>query len=268
MLEERLGQPVNIVNQAGANGTVATAEAARARPDGYTIVIDAVGVFTIQPLLREVQYSLDDFRGVSGISTEQILLVVNANSPWHTFEDLVEELQGTDRAITYGHSGSGALPHLSQAALLQAAGIQGRAVPFEGGGPAITALLGGHVDMAADHPPGVMQHVESGQLRVLGIMSSERFEQMPDVPTFREQGYDTGDFEVWKFVLVPSGTPDEVTQTLSDAFAWALSQPQWLELTERLNFTNLPIDGEEVVKRLRDQTGNYEDVVEQLGLRR
>jgi len=211
--KDYFGQPLVVVNRAGAGGTIATTEVKGAKPDGYTIMLDAVGVFTTQPKTREVSYSLDDFQTVIGLSYEPIVLAVHSNSGYKSLDDL----KSAKKNIKYGSSGTGSLPHLAQAAFFKKAGIEATNIPYKGGAPAITALLGRHVDTVAAHPGELLPYVRSGDLLMLGVFSPERYNLIPDVPTFKEQGYDL-DFSVWKFILTPKGVDPEIVKILHDKF--------------------------------------------------
>lgn len=260
-----LGQSVVVVNRPGANGTIGAAEVARARPDGYTVLQIASGAFTTVPLTRPVQYSIDSFRGVIGLSYEPIILTVNAKSPWKTTQDLVDDAKKTGKVIKYGISGAGGITHLAPAALFDAAGVKAEAVPFEGGGPAITALVGGHVDAATSHPTECMPQVEAGNLRALGIFSPERFAGAPDIPTFKEQGFDLPEFSVWKMLLVPAKTPDDAVEKLHTAFKQSLGDSEFIEAMDRMKLTIQYRAPDEVIQRLGEQYGAYKPLMEKLG---
>lgn len=267
LLEERLKTPVNVVNRPGATATLATGQVARAAPDGYTIVIDPVGVFTLQPLLREVPYKLDDFRGLAGLSSQEIVLAVNSKSSWRSVADLVKDAKQNDRVIVYGSSGTVGFPHIVQAALLRKAGVKGRHVAFEGSAQAMTALLGGHIDMIAVHPPELIAQMKAGAVRPLGVASARRVPAVPEAPTLAEQGFDIGEFAVWNSVLTQAAVPDAVAKQLSDAFQWALKQPKWQETAEQLGFTIIALNGDEVMRRLRKESDQHGELVDGLGLR-
>jgi tripartite-type tricarboxylate transporter receptor subunit TctC len=267
LLEQRLGGVVNVINRPGATATLATGQVARAQADGYTIIIDPVGVFTLQPLLREVPYKLDDFRGVSGLSIQEIVVAINAKSPYKSYKDLVDAARKEGRAIVYGSSGTVGFPHISQAALLKASGLKGRHIAFEGSAQAMTALLGGHIEMIAVHPPEVLPQIKAGSARALGVLSAKRLASLPDIPTFAEQGVDVGEFAVWNSVLMPKDVPDPVASRLGDAFQWALQQPKWRDTADQLGFTTYPIDGDQVMKRLRAEANAHGELVDSLGLR-
>ncbi len=258
--EKHLGQPLIVVNRDGAGGTIATTEVKGADPDGYTIMLNAVGVFTAQPFMREVDYTLEDFEAIIGLSYEPIAVVVPADSDIYTADDL--KAKGS---VKYASSGTGGLPHLSQAGLYGALGIEADHIPEKGGAGAITALLGGHVDIIAAHPGELIPHVENGTFRFIGIFSPERFDLIPDVPTFKEMGYDL-DFSVWKFILVPDGTPEEVQEVLKEKFGAMMQDPEIIKFAENTNLTLSPIPAETVIEKLTNETTETKTVIERLGL--
>ena len=233
--EKHLGQPLIVVNRDGAGGTIATTEVKGAPANGYTIMLNAVGVFTAQPFMREVDYSLDDFEAIIGLSYEPIAVVVPADSDIYTADDL--KAKGK---VKYASSGTGGLPHLAQAGLYGASELEADHIPEKGGAGAITALLGGHVDVIAAHPGELIPHVENGTFRFVGIFSPERFHLIPDVPTFKEMGYDL-DFSVWKFILIPDGTPEEVQEVLKEKFRDMMQDPEIIKFAENTNLTLSPI---------------------------
>ncbi|GGB31903.1 ABC transporter substrate-binding protein [Lentibacillus populi] len=255
-------QNVVVVNKEGAGGTIATSEMATQQPDAHKILFDAVGVFTTQPHMQDVQYSIDDFRPVKGLTYEPIVLLVNSDSPWETLDDLIAD---KGERITYAHSGAGGLPDLAQAAFLDQAGIEAESVAYEGQNPAVSALLGGHVDTVAAHPGAIMQHVDSGDLRILGVFSPERYEDLPDVPTFKEKGFPI-DMSVWKFLLVSKETSDKELNKLTEIVEKAMESQKYKDFLKTANLTPEEISGEEISERLEKQYKEHGDVIDKMGL--
>ncbi|MFZ4454003.1 tripartite tricarboxylate transporter substrate binding protein [Salibacterium aidingense] len=263
-ISANIDQDVTVTNREGAGGTIATAEVAQTQPDAHTILLDAVGVFTTQPHLKDVQYSIDDFQAITGLTYEPIVLAVNGDSEWDTLDDLIAEKdEGTQ--ISYGHSGAGGLPDLAQAGFFDQAGIEAESIAYEGQNPAVSALLGGHVDTIAAHPGSIMQHVESGDIKILGIFSPERFDELPDVPTFEEKGYPI-DMSVWKFLLVSQETPDDVKNKLTEIVEEAMGSDQYQQFLEDANLTPMDLDGDEVVERLQENNEQHGEIIENMGL--
>lgn len=263
LAEKYFEQPLVVVNRDGAGGTIATTEVKGAEPDGYTVMLSAVGVFTSQPKMREVMYSLDDFEPIIGLSYEPIVLAVNADSDIKNFEDVVNYAK--NNTIKYGHSGTGSLLHLAQAALFDKAGIKSEGIPFDGAAPSITALLGKQIDIIATHPGILAPHVESGKIKILGIFSPERFETIEDVPTFKEMGYDI-DFSVWKFLLVPKGIDESVKNKLTEQFGKLLNDPEFSKFAESIDLTLDLLSPEEVKEKLENEIKATGEIIDKLEL--
>lgn len=262
--EEHLGQPIIVVNREGAGGTIAVTELAGMEPDGYTIGSLAIGLFTTQPVMREVQYTLDDFDGVIGLSYEPVMMVTHTDNPWNTIPELVD--YAGSHTVKYGYPGNGSLTHLPQAAFFTMAGVEADGVSFTGGGPTMTALVGRHIDVAAGHPSEWWTLVEEGELKPLGVFSPERDERegLAQIPTFTENGFDI-DMSVWKFIVVPDGTPQEVIDKLHDAFLGMMNEPEFVEFSERLFLKMNPYDGEDVIDRIRTEAEFTYGVLDTLG---
>ena len=259
--EQYLGEPLIIENKEGAGGTVATTEFMADKPDGYNLMLAHAAIFTSQPKMQNVAYSADDFEGVIGLSVQPVVLVVGKDSPYQTFEDLAD----SGDEITFAGNSVGSIPHIGTMDLFSQAGVKATHIPFNGAAAGITAMLGGQVDAAACHPDEVVSYVDSGDVRILGVMTPERFASIPDVPTFQEMGYDV-DYSVWKSILVPKGTDPEIKQYLYDAFSKLLE-----DLDVKTYFENAGIElqvmtGEEVDEKLRSEVDAYSEVIDSLGL--
>jgi tripartite-type tricarboxylate transporter receptor subunit TctC len=261
------GQPMIVVNRDGAGGTIATAEFVTADPDGYNICLEAIGVFTTQPFMRDVQYKLDDFEAIIGLSYEPIIVAVHKDSPYNTLADLIADAKKTGKTFKYGASGTGSLPHLSQAAFFGMAGVKADLVSFNGGAPTMTALLGGHIDVAAAHPTEILPFALDGQVKMLGIFSSERDPRndLKNLPTFKEQGFDVN-MAVWKFLIVPKATPRDIRDKLYAGLSQIVKDEKFVKFTETAGLIVNPYDGPEVMKRVRAETEFTYGVLKQLGL--
>ena len=167
--DEYFGVNMVVQNSGGAGGTVATTEFKNAAPDGYTLCQEAIGVFTLQPFVREVSYTIDDFIPVAALSNEPIIMIAGKDSGITSVDDLLEM-----DSVTYGFSGSGSLMELSQKQFFGMAGVEATGISYDGSSPTIAALLGGHIDVCTGHPGEVMQYVESGDAVAIGIFNDER----------------------------------------------------------------------------------------------
>ena len=215
-----LGQPVVVENRAGAGGGVGMAAAAKARPDGYTMLM-ALSSITIIPeadkvLQRAPMYQLDQLVPIARFTADPTVLVVRADSPWKTARDFIGYARSHPGAITFGSSGNYGTMHVPMEMLKQSTKTFMLHVPYTGAGPAIVGLLGEQVDALATGPATIVQHVRAGRLRALAHWGEGRLAALPDVPSFRELGYPIT-FLQWSGLFVPAGTPAPVIAKLRDA---------------------------------------------------
>ena len=261
--KDHLGVELNVVNRDGAGGTIAATEVKGMAPDGYTIQLNAVGVFTTQPVLREVQYTIDDFDFVCGLSYEPIVILVHASSPYMTLKDL----QKADDTLTIGANAVGSLPYIAAMDIMYQLGVDADAVPMKGGGPSLAALLGQQVDVAVVHPNEAIQHVNNGDLRFLGICSPERSDLFPDIPSVYESGVDA-DYAVWKWLQTPDGVDPAVMAFLTEKFQDMMNDPKFQEFANNSKLTLIDIDGgAEVEKRLKSQAAATSKAIHNIGIK-
>jgi tripartite-type tricarboxylate transporter receptor subunit TctC len=230
-MERALKQPVVVTNKTGAGGAVGMAAAANAKPDGYTVLM-ALSSISIIPVADELfgrapAYRMDQLAPIALISADPTILVVRAESPWKSVKDLVEDAKKRPDQISYSSSGIYGTLHLATEMLAHAAGIKLKHVPFTGAGPAMTALLGGHVDLLASGPSVVIPHVKAGKLRPLGNWGAERVKALADVPTFKELGYKDVEFYIWAGVFAPAATPEPIRKILRGAVAQAVKDGEF-----------------------------------------
>ncbi|GAE94480.1 tricarboxylate transport protein TctC [Gracilibacillus boraciitolerans JCM 21714] len=242
-----LGQPFNVENIAGASGTVGSTVASTAEPDGYTIFFAPTDPIAVQPNLIDVEYSLDDFKGVAGVSYDASVLAVRADSPWETLDDLLKE-ENTDTVIDRGHSGVGGVAQIFLELFFGQTNIKTNDVPFDGGAAAITALLGGHVDVVGGTAGAMMPYIESGELRILAAASDERLDNLPDVPTFKEKGYDVS-VGVEFFVLAPNEVPDDIVKTLETAVMEAAASEEFKAFVDERGQQLIIRNGGEIMEK-------------------
>lgn len=225
-LEQAFGQPVVMDYRPGGATAVGAATVARARPDGHTIgiVIDA---FTVNPsLYRNLPYdTLADLAPVTKIGTMPLVVTVNAGGPYATLVALMEAARARPNAVSYATVGVGSMNHLAAEMLARTAGAQMTHVPYRGGGPAVTDLLGRHVDMMVMSLTLARPHLDSGGLRALAVTSEQRAPGLPEVPTVIETGIGHVTAEGWQGVVAPAGTPAEIVQRLHRDFAGVLRLP-------------------------------------------
>jgi tripartite-type tricarboxylate transporter receptor subunit TctC len=216
-LSRDLGQPVVVENKAGAGGAIGAGEAARAKPDGYTIML-MLSSISILPeadkiLGRKSAYETSQFKPIARITADPTVLVVRADSPWKTAKDFVEAAKAAPNKINYGSSGLYGSMHVPMAMLEKAANIKLTHVPYTGAGPAVAALLGGQVQAISTGPSSIVQHIKAGTVRPLAHWGDKPLAALPDVPSLTSLGYDAK-FVQWSGIFVPAATPQDVIDTL------------------------------------------------------
>lgn len=216
-LQEVLGQPLVMTYKPGAGGGVGAGSVAASKGDGYTIVGSSPGSLVVVPLAnKEVKYTTESFQPIAALSEGGLMLVVPAASPYRTVRDLVEQAKKAPGRITFTSSGALGITHLLAEIFSQEAGIKLMHVPYNGSAPAITALLGGHVEMASTAIAPAQAHLKAGTLRALAVFGDQRLKAYPDVPTLKEMGYQLGSPTLYG-IVAPKDTPREVVDALYDA---------------------------------------------------
>lgn len=213
-MPEYLGQPVNLVYKPGAAGSVGAGFVVASKPDGYLLVGSSHSSIVVVPLTqKDVGYTWKSFAPVCSLVDASSLLVVQSSSPWKTLKDLVEDAKKSPGKITYSSSGTFGSNHLIPEALCKAAGIKMTYVPSQGSGPTITALLGGHVDVASTAIAPALPHLRAGTLRPLAVYKPTRMRALPDAPSLVELGYPISSSSPYG-LLAPQGTPKAIVDTL------------------------------------------------------
>jgi len=215
-LAKALGQSVVVDNKPGGNGTIAAQNVQRAKPDGYTLLVQYSGYHVITPLLTKSSWDpVKDFSPVANLLSAPQVLVVRPSLPVKSLKELVAYAKANPNKLNYASSGNGSLQHVSTELLNQMAGIQITHVPYKGTGPAMTDLLGGNVDMTMTTPPPLMGHIAAGKLRPLVVTSKTRLDSLKDVPSAPEAGYADLDVSSWFAMYAPAGTPKPVIDKLT-----------------------------------------------------
>ena len=263
-----LGQPVVIDNRAGAGGAVGHVATAKAKPDGYTIMMALSSIVVIPEAEkvngRQPTYQMSDFTPIALVSADPTILMVPADAPWKTLKDLVDDARARPGAISYSSSGVYGTIHTCFEMFAQAAGIKLLHVPYKGGGPSMAALLGREVDLTAQSPGVSNQHIKSGRVRVLGSWGATRTSALPDVPTMKEQGFDV-EFAIWAGVFAPAGLPADVRERLTGAVRQAVQDPDFVRVMTTLNTPINFKEGREFDNFLNTDTNRLADVVRRMG---
>ncbi len=234
-VEAQLGVPVVVTDKPGGSCSVAFEYMASQRPDGYHLMYMPVESAMVKAL-GFTQLEPKSVRFFAHAMFLPATVTVNAKSPWKTFGDLIAYAKANPGKVTVGNSGTGSIWHFAAVGIEQACGVSFNHVPFDGGAAAATAVMGGHVDVATVAPGEVLAGVKSGDLRVLAIVDTKRSPLYPDVPCFKELGYDVK-ILAWGAFAAPAGTPDNVVAVLEAAFAKAIQSQGFKDLCMKYGLT-------------------------------
>ncbi len=268
MLEPILKQPVVIETKAGAAGAVGAQFASAARPDGYTLLIHIVsftGFAEVDKLFgRQPKFTRADFIPIARFTEGPMVLVVNAETPYKTLKDLVDDAKKRPDQIIFSSSGLYGALHLPTQLFMNAAGIKMRHLPTNGGGPALTAILGNNSQVLASSIAAASQHIKSGKLRALASYSDKRAASLPDVPTMKEQGYDI-EFYLWVGLFAPKGTPDAVVTRIREATKEAANTDKFKTAITNLGDNPRFMDQPDFAKFLDEDAKRVEGAVQSIG---
>ncbi|MFI3174894.1 MAG: tripartite tricarboxylate transporter substrate binding protein [Bacillota bacterium] len=254
---------ISVENKTGGSGAVGMIEGANAAKDGSVITMICVELVTVPHTTAGIDMSPDQFEPVLTLNSAYSAITVKADSPYETLDDLLAA--AGSGIIQVGNSGVGAIWHLAAATLGQEAGVEFTHIPFEGAAPALTSLLGGHIDAVSVSYPEVSAQAEAGEVKILAILSPERNAAIPDVPTAIEEGYDVS-VGTWRGLAVPAGTDQAIVDSVYDIFSEAAEADSFVEF---MNNNNLDIDVKgpaEFAQQLTNEWDSYGELVATLGL--
>lgn len=263
-MSDALKGNVVVKNSVGAGGIIGVAEAARAKPDGYTLSMAPVGPLTTQPHLRKLPYSLNSFEYVCLAYSAPSAIAVRADSPFKTLKDLVDYAKKNPGKLNVAIQAIGSIPHVASLALAEAAGIKMAYLPVNGDGPALKALLDGTADLFIPHISFLNQN--KGQIRSLALLQPKRLASMPDAPTAAEQGYDL-DFPIWGGLVAPKGTPQKIVKQLDGACKVAIESESFAAYMKKVGQPRAYLSGDDFKVFVKKQSNQNKRLLEKAGLK-
>ncbi|MBB4267963.1 tripartite tricarboxylate transporter substrate binding protein [Roseospira visakhapatnamensis] len=259
-----LPQPIGVVNKTGGAGAVGLSAIMAARPNGYKIGMGTVEI-TMLPHMGLASFTVDDFTPIARLNAEPSAVTVKADAPWQTIEEFMDYAEANPNAVRIGNSGTGAIWHLAAVALEEASGVTFNHIPYDGANPAVTALLGGHIEAVTVSPAEVVSQVQAGKLKILAVMNEDRSQTFPDVPTLKEKGYDVT-VTTWRGIVVPKNTPDDIVDELRAAAKATADEQSFRDTLTKLNLTWAYADAPDFAKVMQKDDAFFADMMAKLGM--
>jgi tripartite-type tricarboxylate transporter receptor subunit TctC len=267
-MEKTLKQPVVVLNRPGAGGAVGMGVAAKAAPDGYTILmgLSSISIFPVSDPLngKTPAYHMSDFAPIALVTADPTVLVVRADSKYKTLKDFVAAAKANPGKINYSSSGVYGTLHVAMEIFANAADIKLFHIPYQGGGPAVTALLGGQVEALASGPAAAIGQIKAGKMRALASWGDKRLALLPDIPTFKEMGYDA-EFYIWAGVFAPAATPADVQLKLREAVRNAAHDAAFVGAMDKVSTPVNYLDAPEFKKFWDNDAARLKTAVEKIG---
>lgn len=266
-LAKELGQPIVIENKGGSGGNLGTNLVARAQPDGHTLLMVPNAVVVMNPFTFK-NYPIDptkDLAGVGMVGETYLGLVVQANSPFNTVQDIVAAAKAKPAELTYAHIGPGSAHNIAGALLNKKAGINVTPVPFQGAGPALQSLLGGHISMSYSTIAGIVPYLESKQLKLIALAEPARIKKMANVPVMNE-AVPGVEVTSWVGVFTTGGTPKPIIDRLNAAMNKVLALPDVQAKLDRIGVVPMTGTAAEFDKRVRDDLAFWKGAIEVAGI--
>jgi tripartite-type tricarboxylate transporter receptor subunit TctC len=261
-LAKSLGQPVIVDNKPGAGATLGAGQVAKAKPDGYTLLMGAVHHTIATSVYKKLPYDFaQDFAPITTVALVPNVLVVNPSVPAHTVRELIALAKASPGKLAYGSNGQGTLQHLIGAQFERAAGVEILHVPYKGSGPLVNDLLGGQVAMSFDTVTPVLGQIQAGKLRALAVTTAKRSSALPAVPTLEEAGLKGFNMGTWFGLLAPAATPKPIVDRLHGEVVKIIHSPEFRQRLQEIGAEPIGNSPREMAQQIRDDTEKFARLV-------
>ena len=267
-VSKSIGQQVVVDNRSGASGIIGTAAAARAAPDGYTLLINTTPLVTNTLMYKKVPYDVvRDFEAISMLSSSPSMLSVHPSVPVRSVRELLKLAKDRPGALNYASAGVGTNPHIAGELFNYLGKVNMLAVQFKGGGPALVASISGEVGVSFSSVAGSVGYVNSGRLRALGVTSLKPVAALPGVPPIADAGLPGYEFVAWFVLAAPKGTPREIIVKLNGHFLKVVRSPEMIRKMEQTGLDVIGSTPEEAAEKLKSELGKYATLIKERGMR-
>ena len=270
IMARTLKQQIIIDNTVGAGGTIAAGKVAKARPDGYTVLLAHIGMSTAPALYRKLPFNpLTDYEYIGQVADVPMTLIAKKALPPNNFKEFLAYVKANKDKMTYGNAGLGAASHLCGLLLMSTIATDVQTVPYKGTGPAMTDLLGGQIDFMCDQTTNTTGYIQSGAVKVYGVTSRKRVPSLPNIPTLQEQGLKDFEVAVWHGLYAPKGTPKPVIDKLNAALQAAVGDPAFKEALAKLGAEPVSADRatpESLQKHLKAEIDKWGPIIQKGGI--
>jgi tripartite-type tricarboxylate transporter receptor subunit TctC len=263
-LSQEFGQTFVVENRAGAGGTLAAGIAARAPPDGYTLFVATVAHTMATSLYKQLPYDFEkDFVPITVLASVPNILVVNPSVPATSVQELIAYAKANPGKLSYGSAGNGSTEHLSAELFKSMAGVDMVHIPYKGGAPMMTDLVGGQIQLAIETSGSAVPHIQAGKVRALAVTTPTRSAAFPELPTLAESGLKGYDVTTWYAILAPKGTPGEITTKLYNAVVKILKTPDMKQRLEQFGAEPGGLSPEQFASFIKSETAKWSKVVKE-----
>ena len=262
---KHMPQSVVVINKPGASGAIGWMDMINAKPDGYKLAVVTVELVTLKPM-GLAKFTYDDVTPILQFNADQAAITVRADAPWNTIEEYLAAAKKEPGKMGVGNAGNGSIWHFAATALGEKTGIKFNHIPFQGAGPAVLALMGGHVDSVSVSPAEVAQQLKAGKLKMLTVMAEKRLANFDKVPTLKEKGIDLS-IGTWRGIAGPKNMPPEVVTYLKTAAKKTIDEPAFQEVLSKQNLGFVYADDVGFLDRMVKDTAFFTDLVKVLDMK-